>query len=464
MDLLLIHPGVKSDVISEHLGLASLKAFLTQYGFKVDILDMALENLDIPAVIQKMQQMQPGAIGISILDQTKEQGLSLIQQIKQAGFSRPLIAGGYFPTFHADELLKNVPDIDFIVRGEGEYTLLDLMHSLSGRGNRPLTGISGISYHLNGQLRHNPPRPLIYDLDSLPMVDRKYAGWLIKKTGHLRVYASRGCWGNCSFCDINSFYTSSPGKKWRSRSIAKFADELEYLARTYRCDYFILNDDNFLTRGLHNRQRAENLAAELARRNLSVRFEMMCRVDSIDRQALVYLKRSGLQRVFLGIESFDQNQLDRFGKGTTVRQNLKALITLKRLKIDCIVSVILADAYTRLRDLIKQYFVLFMVQKKYFTSKNCKISINERLELYRGSLSYRQYKQAGLLTSDHWYDGYDFRLKKMTAGRLKLARLENKIYRKIAGWKKNFANRSPGKPAAGLRNDFSSQLLKISKN
>ncbi len=313
-------------------------------------------------------------------------------------------------------------------------------------------------------MRHNPPRPLIYDLDSLPMVDRKYADRLIKKTGHLRVYASRGCWGNCSFCDINSFYTSSPGKKWRSRSIAKFVDELEHLARTYRCTYFILNDDNFLTRGVHNRQRAEILAAELARRNLSVSFEMMCRVDSIDRQVLIHLKRSGLQRVFLGVESFDQDQLNRFGKGTTVRQNLKALITLKRLKIDCIVSVILADAYTRLRDLIKQYFVLFMVQKKYFNSKNCRISINERLELYRGSLSYRQYKQAGLLTSDHWYDGYDFRLKKLTAWRLKLARLENKIYKKFSGWKKNLSNRSHSRPAAGLRNNFSRQLLKISKN
>jgi anaerobic magnesium-protoporphyrin IX monomethyl ester cyclase len=464
MDLILIHPAIISDTISEHLGLASLKAFLTQYGFKVDVLDMVLENLDIPAVIQILQQLQPGCIGISMLDQTKEHGLALIQQIRQAGFRGPLIAGGYFPTFHADVLLKNVPAIDYIVRGEGEYTLLDLMYFLSGRGNKPLAGISGISYHINGQLWHNPPRPLIYDLDSLPMVDRKYAAKLIKKTGHLRVYASRGCWGNCSFCDINSFYTSSPGKKWRSRSIIKFVDELEHLVKTYHCDYFILNDDNFLTRGLHNRQRAENLAAELARRNLSLSFELMCRVDSIDRQALLPLKRSGLRRVFLGIESFDQNQLNRFGKGTTVRQNLKALVILKRLKIDCIVSVILADAYTRLRDLIKQYFVLFLVQKKYFNSKNCKISINERLELYRGSSSYQQYKQAGLLTSDHWYDGYDFRLKKLTAGRLKLARLENKIFRKISGWKKNNANRFRFRPGPVLKNELSSQLLKISKN
>ncbi len=146
MDLLLIHPGVKSDVISEHLGIASLKAFLTQYGFKVDTLDMVLEDLDIPAVIQKMRHIQPKSIGISMLDQTKEQGLSLIQQIKQTGFSGPVLAGGYFPTFHADELLKNVPAIDFIVRGEGEYTLLDLMYSLAGRGHKPLTGIPGISY------------------------------------------------------------------------------------------------------------------------------------------------------------------------------------------------------------------------------------------------------------------------------------------------------------------------------
>jgi anaerobic magnesium-protoporphyrin IX monomethyl ester cyclase len=464
MDIIIVHPGNPEDVPSEHLGIASLKAFIAQYGFTVDTLDLTLENLDIQDAVRILHDQQPGCIGISMLDQTKGRGLALIEELRCSGFHGPIIIGGYFPTFHANELLENIAAIDFVVRGEGEYTLLDLMCHLAGRSKKSLAEINGLSYRSGGRVFHTTPRPLIHDLDSLPMVDRKYAQTVIKKTGHLRVYASRGCWGHCSFCDINSFYTSSPGRRWRSRSISKFVDELEHLGRTLHCHYFILNDDNFMTRGLHNRERARRLAEEITNRNLSLRFEMMCRADSVDRQALSYLKRSGLQRVFLGIESFDQDHLDRFGKGTTVRQNLKAIIRLKQMKIDCIISLILADAFTRLRTLIKQYYVLFIMQRKFFNSSNCKISINERLELYRGSDLYRQYKQAGLLTRDHWLDGYNFRLKRLTAWRLYMARLEKKIYHNLSTRGKKRIKDLRFKPLANTKKELKPQLVNIQKN
>ena len=463
MDIVLVNPGDGGEIPCEHLGIASLKSFIIQYGFCADILDLVLENLDINSAAQVLINLDPHFIGISMLDQTKARGLYLIDELRHCGYNKPIIVGGYFPTFHAKEILENINAVDFVVRGEGEYTLLDLLCYLTGRSRKTLAEINGISYRLAGKVQHNAPRPLVQDLDSLPLVDRKYARLVIKKTGHLRVYASRGCWGNCSFCDINSFYTSGPGKKWRSRSIANFVDELEHLKRTYHCDYFIFNDDNFLTRSLHNRERARKLADEIIQRNLSVKFEMMCRVDSIDRQALLNLKKAGLQRVFLGIESFDQNHLDRFRKGSTVRQNLKALIRLKQLKIDCIVSVILADAFTSLRTLIIQYYMLFIIQRKYFNSKNCKISINEKLELYRGSDLYHQYKQAGLLTRDHWLDGYDFRLKRLTCFRLKIARLEKKIYETITNWKKNRLKSITFKPFSKSNKNLELQLAKISK-
>ena len=145
-----------------------------------------------------------------------------------------------------------------------------------------------------------------------------------------------------------------------------------------------------------------------------------------------------MQRIFLGIESFDQDLLNRFRKGTTVRQNLKAIILLKQLKIDCIISVILADAYTGLRTLIKQFFILFLIKQRYINSRNCKISINEKLEIYRGSLLYQHYKNAGLLTRDHWLNGYEYQLKILTSLRLKLARVERQLYHQVSGWLKMF--------------------------
>ncbi|MBN2365994.1 MAG: hypothetical protein JXL67_07485, partial [Calditrichaeota bacterium] len=135
------------------------------------------------------------------------------------------------------------------------------------------------------------------------------------------------------------------------------------------------------------------------------------------------------QRVFIGLESFDQKQLQRFRKGISVRQNLKAVITLYRLKIDVLASLILADAYTTFLDIIHQFIVLYELRRRYFNSPQCRISLNRRIEIYRGSPLYREYKQAGLLTRDHYLHGYDYRMKFLTRLRLKLFDLEAALSR-----------------------------------
>ncbi len=431
MDLILVNPGDNRDIPCEHLGLASLSAYIRYHGYSVDMMDMALDDLDVPAGTKLLMAADPAVIGISMLDKTREKGLALVKHLRYAGFRGKIIAGGYFPTFHAEELLLHYPEIDHIVRGEGELTLLELMSHELDRKKIPLSSIQGISYRKNGTAVHNRARPLIRDLDLLPPPDRKYARAVLKKTGHLRVNASRGCWGNCSFCDINAFYSIGPGPKWRSHSIPVFVTELKRLRDEFNCSYFILNDDNFMTRGAHNRKRALVLAEELQQNDLKINFELMGRVDSMDRQVLQILKSAGLRRVFLGIESFDQAHLDRFNKGTTVSQNIRAIILLKQLQIDCIVSVILADAHTRLRDLLLHFYTLFRIRRRYFNSNRSRISINEQLEIYRGSALYRQYKQAGLLTRDNWATGYRYQLKMMTALRLNLARAEKFLWIKI---------------------------------
>lgn len=455
MDLFLVHPGNADDIPCEHLGIAGLKSYLIQQGYRVDTLDLALEQLDLNRAVRLLIYTNPAVIGVSMLDQTKKKGLDLIRLLRKSGYGGKIVAGGYFPTFHADPLLNNFPEIDVIVRGEGEQTLLELMNHHIAKEPQDKQQINGISYLHHGQVKHNPPRPLIRNLDDLPLVDRKYALKVLKKKGHLRVSASRGCWGNCSFCDINSFYTQSPGRKWRSRSMIHFVEELKQLKQQTGADYFILNDDNFMTRGNHNRRRAMELNTELKKRDLFLKFELMGRVDSMDRYALKALKDAGLQRMFLGVESFDQAHLQRFNKGTTVRQNLKAIILLKKLKIDCIISVILADAFTRLSDLIKQYVLLFWISRRFFNSRDSKISINEKLEIYRGSALYHQYKKQDLLTDDNWFTGYRYRLKMLTALRLKLAHFEKMMVEWLSGWRTAIKNSKQIKEQSDPQNGLS---------
>ena len=431
MDLLLVHPGEAGvDPVTEHLGIASLKAYSVQNGFSADTLDMNLEQCDIQLGIDKVMSANPRVLGVSLLDATKRKGLALIRGLRLNGFQGTIITGGYFPTFHAREILQAYPEIGFAVRGEGELTLIELLKYLLDEAIMDPELIAGITYRDGDKIIDNPARALIMDLDSLPMPDRKYASLILEKKQHIRLSFSRGCWAHCSFCDIISLYGTSPGKKWRRRSVKNYIDEIVSLNNDFGADYFIFNDDNFLTRGRNNEEMIDDFVTEIRKRDLNIQFDMMCRVDSIKKGPIAKLKSVGLKGIFLGVESFDQAHLDRYNKDTTVYQNIKAIIILYQLRVEFIISIILADAFTSLRDLIVQFYFLYKIQHRYFFNKNCKISINQKLEIYRGSTLYEQYKAMGLLYKDDWYEGYDYQLKFFTELRLKLIKLEGRLYTK----------------------------------
>ena len=428
MDMLLINPGnFRDQKPNEHLGILSLKSFACSKGFDVDVMDMAIEHLSVPDVVPMIISQNPLTLGISMLDDTKHAGFELIQKLRSDGYTGIIILGGYFPTFSARDILDDFPDVNFIVRGEGELTLVELLEVLIQHKKCDLRTISGLSFRLGETIIENPSRPLITDLDILPPIDRKYAVDCIQNNQPLRVFATRGCWGGCTFCDIISLYGHSRGKQWRRRSVEQVADELTHLSETYRTSHFIFNDDQFLVKGRKSLEYVGEFAAILEKKNLHITFDLMCRADTVKKPVMKRLQSVGLQRVFLGLESFDPKQLKRYQKGISVRQNLKALRILKNEKIDIIASVILADAYTTLFDLLKQFAALYQLTRRYFNSKNCQISVNKKLEVYRGSKVYQEYRAKGLLSKDHYLEGYDFNLKLLTNWRLKLLTVEEKI-------------------------------------
>jgi radical SAM superfamily enzyme YgiQ (UPF0313 family) len=433
MDILFVNPGkFRAQLPNEHLGILSLKSYANTKGFDADVLDMAIENLSADAAVPNILDLNPQVLGISMLDDTKTVGFSLIKKLRTAGFAGKIVLGGYFPTFSSADILRDFPEVDFIVRGEGELTLVELLNSLIKYKNADFSAILGLSYRKDTTIIENPARPLISDLSILPAVDRKYARECIKNKQPLRVYATRGCWGACSFCDIISLYNHSRGKQWRRRPVDQLVNELVHLVETYDTSHFIFNDDQFLVKGKKSLQYVEEFTDALQAINLDITFDLMCRADTVTRPVMLRLQSVGLKRVFLGLESFDPKQLRRYQKGISVRQNLKALHILKSERIDVIASVILADAYTTLYDLLKQFAVLFRLSRRYFNSRECQISVNKKLEVYRGSKVYREYKEKGLLTRDNYLEGYDFKLKPLTYWRLKVLTIEEHVGRAIS--------------------------------
>lgn len=428
MDIQILNPGAsQKEFKTEHLGIASLKAYLNYKGFNADTLDMAIEELSIADTVKYILKHNPLILGVSLIDATKKDGLEIIKKLRRSGYIGIIVVGGYFPTFASFELLRDFPEIDFVVRGEGELTLEELCEKTVNNSAIPLSDIKGLSYRESNQIIENPSRELIADLDILPTVDRKYTQTIIDQSSNIRISASRGCWGQCSFCDINNFYKSSPGKKWRRRSVKHLVDEIQFLVNTHNENYFIFNDDQFLSKGKTGYNYVQELAKELESRELEIKFELMCRADTIDKESMMLLKSVGLQRVFLGIESFNAAQLKRFNKRISVYKNIKSLITLYKLKIDVIASVILADAYTTLTELLEHFYLLYRLRKRYFNSTYCQISVNKQIEVYRGSDIYRQYKASGLLKTDNYLQGYEYHLKFWTKLRLKILVFEEKL-------------------------------------
>lgn len=427
MDLLLINPGsFRDQKPNEHLGILSLKSFTRSKGFDVDVIDMAIENLTVTTAITKIINHNPHILGVSMLDDTKSLGFDLIRELRVNGYEGKIILGGYFPTFSARDILQDFYEVDYIVRGEGELTLVELLDVIVHGKKIDIKHIQSLSFRDGDTIIDNPSRPLITDLTILPPVDRKYAADCLQNKQPLRVFATRGCWGGCSFCDIISLYGHSRGKQWRRRPVDQVVEELAKLSGRFETTQFIFNDDQFLVKGNKGLEYVEEFALLIEQKKLNITFDLMCRADTVTRPVMRRLKSVGLQRVFLGLESFDPKQLERYHKGISVRQNLKALKILKDEKIDVIASVILADAYTTLYDLLKQFAVLFQLTRRYFNSKNCQISVNKKLEVYRGSKVYREYKDKGFLTKDKYLEGYDFKLKPLTDLRLKMLAMEEK--------------------------------------
>ena len=133
MDLLLINPGTRyKESLSEHIGVLSLSSFTRSKDYTVDVMDMALENLGIRDALAYLKDKNPKVLGISMLDNTKDKGFSLIKAARNAGYRGKIVLGGYFPSFSAREILRDFPEVDYVVRGESEITLVDLLEYLIG--------------------------------------------------------------------------------------------------------------------------------------------------------------------------------------------------------------------------------------------------------------------------------------------------------------------------------------------
>ncbi len=259
MKVLLIQPPmlVLKINISPNLGLAYIAAVLEQEGFDVQVLDAVADNLSFNAIIKRVKEIQPDVVGAGGQTPVSVNSLKIFSRIKEeVNDNITTLAGGPHFTFTAEESLINCPELDIVVRGEGEYTTLEVCQRLDS--NEALDNVAGITYRSpDNEIIVNPDREQIKDIDELPFPAwhlfpvKKYHWTNINSLG---ASTSRGCPYTCHHC-----ITWKVHKGIRRRKTAKIVEELLWVKKNFGVDTFFFQDDASFT----SREQLEGFLDEL---------------------------------------------------------------------------------------------------------------------------------------------------------------------------------------------------------
>jgi len=353
----------------ENLATRYLAAVLRQHGYSVQLAAFSTAA-EMDAVVWQARVTRPRLIGLSVIFQYRApEFLALAASLRRALPRAHITMGGHFPTFAARELLRDFPVLDSVVRGEGEFALLELVQKLdspevwsdvlglsfrqvSKSANRQTVNRKSQIANRNArEIVDNPPRPLVADLDTLPFPARDTPPQHHLGVGYSPIVGSRGCYRDCAFCSIRSFYGSSHGKTQRFRSVPNLVGEMEALVHRFGVRFFVFNDDEWFPAGQARYERVAALEAALKRRRLNVIMSIKCRADDVEEDLFRRLLDMGVVRAYVGVESGSDHSLQTLNKHTTVAQNRRALEILHRVGMLADFGLIIFDPDSTVEDI-----------------------------------------------------------------------------------------------------------------
>jgi anaerobic magnesium-protoporphyrin IX monomethyl ester cyclase len=302
------------------IGLAYMAAALEKSGHEVTAIDCPARGMTHEGLKQEIARLEPDIVGITSMTVTFPAAVEAACIIKQSCPTALVVLGGPHATVRDEQTLNEQKEVDVVVRGEGEQTMLELAHHVSNPKKMSLNKVAGITFRKNGQVVRTPDRPFIQNLDEIPrpayeyfeLSKYRYFGKLT-----LPIMASRGCPFQCAYC----LASKMSGKHVRTRSTKNVVDELEWLKDVHGADAVTFHDPTFTL----DRDRTRDLCEEMKRRHIDLPWDCSTRVDQVSKKILAKMRAAKCQTVGLGVESNSQKILNAMKKGTTVEQNERAV-------------------------------------------------------------------------------------------------------------------------------------------
>ena len=324
----LITPPYHSGVVESagtwlNVGFVYIAGSLRAAGYEVDYYDAMSLWHKWPEIEARIRAFNPDVVATTSFTASIAHALELTALAKKINPAIVTVHGNVHATFCYDEMLKKDHDtVDYIVRGEGEVTLVSLLDCLNAGGDP--AQVPGLAFHRNGAVGVTPKAPYIHDLDALPtawdLVEWPIYTYRAKNNARLAIVSSsRGCMEKCSFCSQQLFWSQS----WRARSPENFVAELEMLSSTYGVEVAMLSDEI----PTFDRERWVRILDLMIERNVPVKLLLETRVDDILRDADIMDKyrQGGVEHIYVGVEAGDQATLDLFNKNTKVEQSKQAI-------------------------------------------------------------------------------------------------------------------------------------------
>jgi anaerobic magnesium-protoporphyrin IX monomethyl ester cyclase len=306
------------------LGLGYIASYVRKYGkHEVQIYEPEAQRLKDSDLIEIIKKQDPDIIGLTCSTPNFFRALELAVFSKKHSKAK-IVLGGVHATAIPEYIINNYSEfIDFVVVGEGEQTMLELIDSIENK--RTANNINGLAFKDGSKVVITKPRDYICDLDKIPFPARDLIPQNLfypnlhnaRYKNCASILTSRGCPFNCTFCAARLV----SGKQYRMHSAEYVIDEMEMLKKEYQTEQLLITDDTFTI----NRNRLEEICRAMIKKKLNLKWFCFSQVNTVNKESLKLMKEAGCFSIGFGVESSDEMILRNMGKNIKPEQALKTI-------------------------------------------------------------------------------------------------------------------------------------------
>ncbi len=372
-----------------------LGSFLKHNG--VEVIIFHEHPYSMTSFAQTIREHKPAIVCISVDSANFDSCFQMTALTKRIAPHSLTILGGPHATFFDTKILENIPSVDMVVRGEGEETLQEVIDILEkGRQDPSFENVLGITYRDAGKIRKNPNRPVIEDLDTLPFLSYELLdmdkieadSW----PGCYAIHIGRGCSFPCHFCADRVIWN----RNYRCKSPGKIIEEIKYCLNNYPAKGIFFGSDTFTA----NKARTRELCELLIQEDMGIDWCCTSRIDCVDNDLLVLMKKAGCRMMAYGVESLSDTMIKLMKKNYSSALAMDVLRKTHALGIDTRFGLIFGFP-GETEQTLKETLVNLNQLDPEIICKGAAL-----YQLHPGSSFYNEAKEQGWIDDDRWFKGY----------------------------------------------------------